>query len=585
MPTNTFDFGQLGNQMGKTLAGLFGGENYRQGYEAELGRMGDLDAKRAQAGFNQAKTDTERQRMQFRTPQFGNQLAATLSGLVGDQPAQMEQFQRTGNWGTRNFIPSAFDAEDLGGMLGENKTVEDAPAWATPEKIGAYQQALGAHYMNLAGTGDSNAQQMAESYGRLRTQGGADRAMADSQFAPRFAMSQAAAAGKPLYDNAGGEAVFNQFTGGDIIRTKAEVEAMAPLLGDLFGGQQFRAEGDDASGWRLMPVSGETYLDDQGNPVAAPRKVSINTDYARALGIDEQRLAVLARMAEANPKYAAQVAQGIIRQALRPVGAEKLPARVQEFRAYQGMTPQEQQAYRQWSEANKPSTNVNVGAPSVTVKEAMKTQGKEFGKFASESMQSAQVAFDHAADVQMIVEGMRGMGGGPVAEFKAWAGRYLPADSDWGKVASMGEMAKTIQTKLAPTMRAAGSGATSDFEMKAYMAAIPTLSTTEMGRELMAKYMLRIAERAQVRAEIVNDIEQGGKLPTPKLVADEMRKRLPDRFFDDADRAHFGMKAQQRPTAAPALQTPPSLQRGQVRDGYRFKGGDPADPKNWEKLK
>ena len=28
----------------------------------------------------------------------------------------------------------------------------------------------------------------------------------------------------------------------------------------------------------------------------------------------------------------------------------------------------------------------------------------------------------------------------------------------------------------------------------------------------------------------------------------------------------------------------PSIQVGAVMDGYRFKGGDPADAENWEKL-
>jgi len=579
-----FDGAAFGAQIGRQLMQGMGA--FEEG-KTKMGQMlAQQDAARAKARQHDEQAAQLRQAGKYRTPEFGNQIAAALSGLVGDQPAQMEQFQRTGNWGTREFVPSAFDAQDLGSMAGQNKVVEDTPAWATPEKIGAYQQALGAHYLNLAGTGDSNARNIADAYDSLRTRAGADRAITEPGFAPRFAMAQAAAAGKPLYDNAGGDAVFNQFTGGDIISTKAEAEAVAPLLSDLFGGQQYQAEGDDASGWRLMPVSGAVYLDDQGNPVAEPRKTSINSEMARALGIDEQRLAVLARLAETSPKHAAQIAQGLIRHALRPPPAERLPAGLQEFRAYMAMPAHERTAYKAWNESRRPSSAVTV------VNDAMKTHAKGYGTLAIEALQSAQTAFDQAEDVDMIVDGLRGMGGGPLAEFQAFIGKLMPATSDWGKMASMSELARTIQAKLAPTLRVVGSGATTDFEMRLFMSAIPTLATTENGRELMAKYMRRVAERAQIRAEIVNDIEQSGSLPTPKLIAAEMRRRLPGRFFDAQDRAFFGLK--DRPAtqsmspgtaAAPADQARPPLQRGQVRDGYRFKGGDPADPKNWEKLK
>ena len=201
--------------------------------------------------------------------------------------------------------------------------------------------------------------------------------------------------------------------------------------------------------------------------------------------------------------------------------------------------------------------NFGASASLPDIGKASETAGKEFGKFAVEATQGAQSAYDVAGDIGMIVDGMRGMGGGPVAEFKAWAGRYMPAGTEWANMASMGELAKTVQAKLAPTMRAAGSGATSDFEMKSFMAAIPTLTTTEEGRELMNKYAQRVADRAQIRAEVINEIERSGRLPTPKEIGDKMRARLGDQFFDAQDRARFKLPArpqqpsQKAPTAQP----------------------------------
>jgi hypothetical protein len=204
--------------------------------------------------------------------------------------------------------------------------------------------------------------------------------------------------------------------------------------------------------------------------------------------------------------------------------------------------------------------NFGGSATLPSADEAAKTAGKAFGNFAMEAVQSANSAYDIANDIQIVEQGLRGMGGGPVAEFKAWAGKIMPGDSEWGKMASMNDLAKTIQVKLAPTMRAAGSGATSDFEMKAFMAAIPSLATTEKGRTLMARYSQKIAERAQIRAEIVNEIEQSGRLPTPKEISDRMKARVGDRFFDDQDRSFFGMKSNAPQRPAQARQAQPTTQ-------------------------
>lgn len=214
--------------------------------------------------------------------------------------------------------------------------------------------------------------------------------------------------------------------------------------------------------------------------------------------------------------------------------------------------------------AAAPSATASVGNvyAEKSAMEAAKTRGREFGQFTVEATKNAQSAYDAANDIAMVTEGLRGMGGGPVAEFKAWAGQYFPAESDWGKMASMNDLAKTVQTKLAPTMRVAGSGATSDFEMKAYMRAIPTLTNTEKGRELMSKYASRMAERAQIRAEIVNDIEAEGRLPTPREIDQKMAARVGNGFFDAQDRAFFNMK-QPAQTTAPA---------GQPKSGVKFLG-------------
>ena len=282
-------------------------------------------------------------------------------------------------------------------------------------------------------------------------------------------------------------------------------------------------------------------------PSAAPAAPIFDRAKAAALGLDEATIGLIQAQIQLNPKEGAKLLGDIVQQNIRNKIKAQQPATLSPYAkmlveaGFDLGTPEFIERMRKHTEASTKGAATG-GAVSVTVGEAQKTIGKDFGKFAMEAVDAAQKANEVALDVSMIVEGMRGMGGGPIAQFKAWAGQFLPAGSDWGRINSMSELANTIQAKLAPQMRAAGSGSTSDMEMKSFMRAIPTLQTSERGRELMAKYSRRIADRAQVRAEIVNDIEGKGRLPTPAEISAKMKARIGDVFFDAADREYFGIK-------------------------------------------
>ncbi len=338
----------------------------------------------------------------------------------------------------------------------------------------------------------------------------------------------------------------------------------------MFPGVEFQAQdvGDD---YDIIPAS---YTEAQNVEVSekVPKQTpqfSINEDAAKRFGFTPDDLGYVAGLYQLDPKAAISEMREL-RKAARSarqtgkstgskIGFDDAMASIAvgvPVQGYEQYTPEiaksllEQTTSRKAQVSKAGASNISV-SPQLGYKQAAETRGKEFGKYAMEATQSAQATFDAAGDIAMVVDGLRGMGGGPVAQFKAWAGTVMPPGTEWANMASMGELAKTVQTKLAPTMRMAGSGATSDFEMKAYMAAIPTLATTEKGRELMAKYANRTAERAQIRAEIVNDIEQSGRLPTPAVIASEMRRKIGDKFFDDADRRYFKLSPQ-KPSAIPA---------------------------------
>lgn len=299
------------------------------------------------------------------------------------------------------------------------------------------------------------------------------------------------------------------------------------------------------------------YVPTAGGPdMAVPGKVPtpatpiLDANKAAALGLDANTLSLIQAQIQMSPKEGAKLLGDIVKQQIRSKIEAQKPAALSNYAkmlvesGVQPGTPEFQRAMAQHVAATTKGAATG-GAPviQVGVGEAAKTKGREFGQFAVEATKAAEAAADVGSDIGLVVDGLRGMGGGPVGQFKAWAGQFLPAESEWGRVSSMSELASTIQAKLAPSMRAAGSGATSDMEMKMYLRAVPTIATTEPGRELMLKYAKRVSDRAQIRAEVVNEIEAAGRLPSPEEIRRKMRDRVGDRFFDEADKAYFGLKA------------------------------------------
>jgi hypothetical protein len=137
-------------------------------------------------------------------------------------------------------------------------------------------------------------------------------------------------------------------------------------------------------------------------------------------------------------------------------------------------------------------TNIDMGQKTVAIERAK-------AQVASET--AAEGALAVAGDVRAIVDALKPYKGGKLDEFKASLGSYFP-DTSLAKMSSAADFANALRAKIAPTLRVQGSGATSDFEMKQFMAAIPSLAQYPEGRELLATYTQRFADRAAAAADI-----------------------------------------------------------------------------------
>lgn len=165
-----------------------------------------------------------------------------------------------------------------------------------------------------------------------------------------------------------------------------------------------------------------------------------------------------------------------------------------------------------------------------------KGQAKRFNDLIAEG----DVAQGRLADIQTLRETSRRLGSqGSSANLKATVGPY--AESLGIKVDGLSDIQlyESITQRLAPTLRAPGSGSTSDIEFKGFLRAIGPLSNTPAAREMIldtfeaasrndiarADIASRLAQKEITRGQAEKEIRA---LPNPLESFREFRKQNPD---------------------------------------------------------
>lgn len=165
-----------------------------------------------------------------------------------------------------------------------------------------------------------------------------------------------------------------------------------------------------------------------------------------------------------------------------------------------------------------------------------KGQAKRFNDLIAEG----DVAQGRLADIQTLRETSRRLGSqGSSANLKATVGPF--AESLGIKVDGLSDIQlyESITQRLAPTLRAPGSGSTSDIEFKGFLRAIGPLSNTPAAREMIldtfeaasrndiarADIASRLAQKEITRGQAEKEIRA---LPNPLEAFREFRKQNPD---------------------------------------------------------
>lgn len=224
MPTDALDVGAAWAGIGRNaMQGVNAFEQGKTKMAQALAQQAMMDSHArafdSQAALYQEKVADSQQRRQYQAPEFSGKIAAALAGLSESQGADLEQFQKNGNWGMN---PAYADESKQMTMAPATKT---APGWYSPDLERRVNMARGAHLANLGATGNTNAEQMVDAFAKLETQGRIGDVIADPSKAAALGRAMAASKGNALFHQ-GANGVMDQFTGAETLNDVGKSAAM-----------------------------------------------------------------------------------------------------------------------------------------------------------------------------------------------------------------------------------------------------------------------------------------------------------------------------------------------------------------------
>jgi hypothetical protein len=208
----------------------------------------------------------------------------------------------------------------------------------------------------------------------------------------------------------------------------------------------------------------------------------------------------------------------------------------------------------------KVTTNVGTEAPDGALRKKL---DEGTAKNWTAWQEAGHVSAGQMQDLQMLDELIKVAPQGPLT------GRLSEM---FPGVSSAGDAFNAIVKRVAPTMRAPGSGSTSDIEYDGMLRSLPALRNNPVANGAISEMMKAKAAINIERSDIISQYSQN------QISRNDAEKRL-----SELNKRSIMTPAMRQMLAGLGGKGTEPL-AGDVVDGYRFKGGNPADKSAWEKV-
>jgi hypothetical protein len=218
--------------------------------------------------------------------------------------------------------------------------------------------------------------------------------------------------------------------------------------------------------------------------------------------------------------------------------------------------------------------------PLVTIDQGVKRETLVTEKLdiprAQEFSAAAASARAVAKDTRVITDLLKGKSGGAVVKLTTDVAKNLGFSTE---TVTANDLANALATKAAVQIRPAGSGSTSDIEFKSFVASIPSLSNSEGGRELMAKYSEAFAKRSAKLADHARKLIRDDKYSEEEIARfdESLGEMLGADFYNFKGGKRAGVQQYQPPAITPKSpasppSSPPAAAPARPASGVKFLG-------------